>query len=113
MGRQGEPVSRLYAGGFVDDSPGGGKGRELIKEAVTGFHKAAHDLKFEIEDVFATEDKVVIRYTGKRNTGRGLTAQFRRTAKPLNFEALRFSLSKTARSKQSGRNTTGWGCFGR
>jgi steroid delta-isomerase-like uncharacterized protein len=57
-------VDQLYADDFVDDSPGGGKGRELIKEAVTGFHKAAPDLKFEIEDVFATEDKVVIRYTG-------------------------------------------------
>ena len=56
-------VDQLYTGDFVDDSPGGGKGRELIKEAVTDFHKACPDLHIEIEDVFATEDKVVIRFT--------------------------------------------------
>jgi steroid delta-isomerase-like uncharacterized protein len=57
-------VDQLYAEDFVDDSPGGGKGRELIKEAVTEFHRAMPDLRIEIEDVFAAEDKVVIRYTG-------------------------------------------------
>jgi hypothetical protein len=41
-GKQGcELVDQLYADKFVDDSPGGGKGRELIKEAVAGFHKGA------------------------------------------------------------------------
>jgi len=58
-----ELVDQLYASNFVDDSPGGGKGRELIKEAVTDFHKACPDLKMEIEDVFASGDKVVLRYT--------------------------------------------------
>jgi steroid delta-isomerase-like uncharacterized protein len=56
-------VDRLYADDFVDDSPGGGKGRELIKEAVTGFHRAFPDLRIEIEDAFAVDDKVVLRYT--------------------------------------------------
>lgn len=57
-------VDQLYADDFVDDSPGGGNGRELIKAAIAEFHKACPDLRMEIEDVFATEDKVVIRYTG-------------------------------------------------
>ena len=56
-------VDELYADDFVDDSPGGGKGRDLIKEAVTGFHKAFHDLRIEIEDAFSVDDKVVLRYT--------------------------------------------------
>jgi steroid delta-isomerase-like uncharacterized protein len=56
-------VDDLYADDFVDDSPGGGKGRDLIKKAVSDFHRAMPDLAIEIEDVFATEDKVVLRYT--------------------------------------------------
>jgi hypothetical protein len=32
-------VDRLYADDFVDDSPGGGRGRDLIKKAVAGFHR--------------------------------------------------------------------------
>jgi len=58
-------VGELYAEDFVDDSPGGGTGRELIKQAVTEFHRAMPDLHIEFEDVFATEDKVVIRYTAR------------------------------------------------
>jgi steroid delta-isomerase-like uncharacterized protein len=83
-----ELVDQLYADDFVDDSPGGGKGRELIKEAVAGFHKAMPDLRIEFEDVFAAGDKVVLRYTargtqtgpydeipptGKKVTVRGIT----------------------------------------
>ena len=56
-------VDQLYTDDFVDDSPGGGKGRGLIKEAVAGFHKAFPDLRIEIEDAFAVDDKVVLRYT--------------------------------------------------
>jgi len=81
-------VDQLYADDFVDDSPGGGKGRELIKEAVTGFHQAFPDLHIEIEDAFSAGDKVVIRYvaqgtqtgsfngipsTGKSGKVRGIT----------------------------------------
>lgn len=81
-------VDELYADDFVDDSPGGGKGRELIKQAVSGFHVAFPDLRIEIEDIFAVSDKVVIRYvahgtqtgpfdeippTGKTGTVRGIT----------------------------------------
>ncbi|SRR6266446_2544201 len=60
-----ELVDQLYADDFVDDSPGGGKGRELIKEAVAGFHKAMPDLRIEFEDVFAAGDRVVLRYTAR------------------------------------------------
>ena len=56
-------VDQLYTDDFVDDSPDGGKGRDLIKEAVTGFHKAFPDLRIDIEDSFAVDDKVVLRYT--------------------------------------------------
>jgi steroid delta-isomerase-like uncharacterized protein len=81
-------VDELYIDDFVDDSPGGGKGRDLIKEAVADFHKAFPDLSIDIEDVFAVDDNVVVRYsahgtqtgpygqippTGKVVTVRGIT----------------------------------------
>ena len=56
-------IDQLYSNDFVDDSPGGGKGRDLIKEAVAEFHKALPDLRIDIEDTFAVDDKVVLRYT--------------------------------------------------
>ncbi|HKV39471.1 MAG TPA: ester cyclase [Blastocatellia bacterium] len=58
-------VDELYAPDFVDDSPGGGKGPELIKEAVAMFHRAAPDFHVDIEDAFAAGDKVTLRYTGR------------------------------------------------
>jgi len=57
-------VDQLYTDDFVDDSPGGGTGRDLIKEAVKEFHTACPDLRMGIEDVFATQEKVVIRFVG-------------------------------------------------
>jgi steroid delta-isomerase-like uncharacterized protein len=75
-------VDQLYADDFVDDSPGGGKGRQLIKEAVAVFHQACPDLRMEIEDVFATEDKVVIRYTG-RGTQTGAFGEIPATGKAI------------------------------
>ena len=56
-------VDQLYADDFVDDSPGGGRGRDLIKGAVAAFHRAFPDLRIDIEDAFAVDDKVVLRYT--------------------------------------------------
>src|SRR5258706_5691370 len=75
-------VDQLYADDFVDDSPGGGNGRGLIKEAVAAFHKACPDLKIEIEDAFATETKVVIRYTG-RGTQTGPLGEIPPTGKAI------------------------------
>jgi steroid delta-isomerase-like uncharacterized protein len=55
-------VDELYTDDFVDDSPGGGKGRDRIKEAVAEFHKTFPDLRIDMEDAFAIDDKVVLRY---------------------------------------------------
>jgi steroid delta-isomerase-like uncharacterized protein len=77
-----ELVNQLYSDDFIDDSPGGGKGRELIKGAVMGFHAACPDLQMEIEDVFATQDKVVIRYIG-RGTQTGAYGEIPATGKPI------------------------------
>jgi steroid delta-isomerase-like uncharacterized protein len=65
-----ELVDELYAEDFVDDSPGGGHGRGLIRQAVTEFHRAFPDLRIDIEDAFASGDRVVLRYTARgRHTG--------------------------------------------
>ena len=60
-----ELVDQLYTADFEDDSPGGGKGRDLIKQAVKEFHAAVPNLRIEIEDVFSVGDKAVIRYVGR------------------------------------------------
>lgn len=91
-------VDQLYADDFVDDSPGGGKGRELIKEAVMGFHKAAPDLKFEIEDVFATEDKVVIRYV-VRGTQTGAYGEIPPSGKPIQVRGITILLIENGKIK--------------
>jgi steroid delta-isomerase-like uncharacterized protein len=75
-------VDQLYAEDFVDDSPGGGKGRDLIKEAVLDFHKAIPNLHIDIEDAFATDDKVVIRYVG-RGTQTGAYGEIPATGKAV------------------------------
>lgn len=82
-----ELVDQLYADDFVDDSPGGGKGRELIKQAVKDFHQACPDLKMEIEDVFAVEDKVVIRYIG-HGTQTGAYGEIPPTGKTINVRGI-------------------------
>jgi steroid delta-isomerase-like uncharacterized protein len=75
-------VDQLYSEDFVDDSPGGGKGRELIKDAVTAFHKAIPDLRIDIEDAFAVNDKVVLRYTA-RGTQTGPYSDSPASGKPV------------------------------
>lgn len=80
-------VDQLYADDFVDDSPGGGSGRALIKEAVTDFHKACPDLHIEVEDVFATNDKVVVRYTG-HGTQTGVFGEIPPTGKTIKVRGL-------------------------
>src|SRR5260370_42032278 len=52
-----ELVDQLYADDFVDDSPGGGKGRELIKEAVARFHKQPARPRVEVGSVFPPGDR--------------------------------------------------------
>lgn len=80
-------VDELYAEDFVDDSPGGGKGRALVKTAVTDFRTAIPDLHFEFEDVFATEDKVVIRYAVD-GTQTGPFGQYLPTGKPVHVRGI-------------------------
>src|SRR5260370_34416435 len=58
-----ELVDQLYADDFVDDSPGGGKGRELIKEAGAGFAKARAGLGYGVEGVFVGADEMDLRCT--------------------------------------------------
>jgi steroid delta-isomerase-like uncharacterized protein len=91
-------VDQLYADDFVDDSPGGGKGRELIKEAVAVFHQACPDLRMEIEDVFATEDKVVIRYTG-RGTQTGPFGEIPPTGKAILVRGITILLIENGKIK--------------
>ena len=81
-------VDRLYADDFIDDSPGGGRGRALIKEAVAAFHQAVPDLRFEIEDVFTSADnKVVIRYAAV-GTQTGPYAQIPPTGKSIRVRGI-------------------------
>jgi len=91
-----ELVNELYADDFVDDSLGGGKGRALIEEAVQEFHKAAPDLRIEIEDTFAKGDKAVIRYTA-HGTQTGAMWEFPQPERALSYGALQFSEYPTAR----------------
>jgi steroid delta-isomerase-like uncharacterized protein len=91
-------VDQIYADDFVDDSPGGGKGRELIKEAVAAFHQACSDLRMEIEDVFATQDKVVIRYIG-RGTQTGALGNIPPTGKAIAVRGITVFLIENGKIK--------------
>lgn len=91
-------VDQLYADDFVDDSPGGGKGRDLIKQAVALFHHACPDLRIEIEDVFATQDKVVIRYSG-RGTQTGAFGEIPPTGKTIVVRGLTVFLIENGKIK--------------
>jgi len=93
-----ELIDQLYAEDFVDDSPGGGRGRELIKAAIKEFHKTCPDLRMEIEDVFATDDKVVIRYTG-HGTQTGAYGEIPATGKAVNVRGITVFLIKDGKIK--------------
>ena len=97
-----ELVDKLYADDFVDDSPGGGKGRALIKEAVAGFHQAVPDLHFEIEDVFtSTDNRAVIRYVAA-GTQTGAYGQIPPTGKAIRVRGI------TIFQIENGRIKTEW-----
>ena len=53
-----------------DPFPGQGNGRADLKARVTGLHKAFNPLRFNVEDVIAEDDKVVVRWTNS-GTDRG------------------------------------------
>ena len=65
-------IEELIAPSYVlhDPTRPGLKGREGIRESITGFRAAFPDLHFTLEDQLAEGDQVVIRYT-VRGTHRG------------------------------------------
>lgn len=80
-------INELFASDFVDDSPGGGKGRDFVKSAVTDFRTAFPDLHFDLEDVFAAEDKVAVRYLAT-GTQTGPFGQFLPSGKPVRVRGI-------------------------
>jgi steroid delta-isomerase-like uncharacterized protein len=80
-------INELFADDFVDDSPGGGKGRDFVKSAVTDFRNAFPDLHFDLEEVFAVEDKVVVRYLAT-GTQTGPFGQFLPSGRPIRVQAI-------------------------
>jgi steroid delta-isomerase-like uncharacterized protein len=75
-------INEMFADDFVDDSPGGGRGRAFVKSAVTDFRTAFPDLHFELEDIFAADNKVVVRYAAS-GTQTGPFGQFLPSGKPV------------------------------
>ena len=58
-----ELIDELCADGYVDHDPiMGDHGRESVKDTVAGYRKAFPDLKMTVEDSFAADDRVVIRW---------------------------------------------------
>jgi steroid delta-isomerase-like uncharacterized protein len=80
-------INELFADNFVDDSPGGGKGRDFVKSAVTDFRSAFPDLHFDVEAVFAADDKVVVRYLAT-GTQTGPFGQFLASGRPVRVRGI-------------------------
>jgi len=80
-------INELFADDFVDDSPGGGRGHAFVKSSVTDFRTAFPDLHFELEDIFAANDKVVVRYATS-GTQRGPLGQFLPSGKPVHVRGI-------------------------
>ena len=58
-----ELIDELCVDGYVDHDPIlGDHGRESVKDTVAGYREAFPDLTFTVEDAFATDDKVVVRW---------------------------------------------------
>lgn len=59
-------IDEICAEGFVGHDPlAGTQDRETAKQTMAGYRKAFPDLTFEVNDAFAHDDKVVIRWTGQ------------------------------------------------
>lgn len=63
--RKVDVLDQIAAEDYVehDPFPGQGNGRADLKARVAGFHKAFNPLRFNVEDVIAEGDKVVVRWT--------------------------------------------------
>jgi steroid delta-isomerase-like uncharacterized protein len=60
-----ELLDELCADGFVGHDPiAGDQDVEGVKQSISGYRDAFPDLTFTIDDIFAAEDKVVMRWTG-------------------------------------------------
>jgi steroid delta-isomerase-like uncharacterized protein len=60
-----ELLDELCADGFVSHDPiQGDQDLEGVKQSISGYRDAFPDLTFTIDDIFAAEDKVVMRWTG-------------------------------------------------
>jgi steroid delta-isomerase-like uncharacterized protein len=60
-----ELLDELCADGFVSHDPiAGDQDIEGVKQSFSGYREAFPDLTFTIDDIFAADDKVVMRWTG-------------------------------------------------
>jgi steroid delta-isomerase-like uncharacterized protein len=61
-----EILDEVCAADFVDHDPiQGDQDAESVKQRITEYKAAFPDLEFTIEDAFAAEDKVVLRWSGQ------------------------------------------------
>jgi steroid delta-isomerase-like uncharacterized protein len=58
-------IDEVCADGYVDHDPlMGDQDADGVKRTIAGYREAFPDLSFEIEDAFAADDKVVMRWSG-------------------------------------------------
>jgi steroid delta-isomerase-like uncharacterized protein len=58
-------IDEVCADSYVDHDPLlGDQDRDAAKQSIATYREAFPDLHFEIDDIFAADDKVVIRWTG-------------------------------------------------
>ena len=61
-----EILDDICAADFTDHDPiQGDRGLDGVKETITGYREAFPDLSFTVDDIFASGDKVVIRWTAQ------------------------------------------------
>jgi steroid delta-isomerase-like uncharacterized protein len=60
-----ELLDELCADGFISHDPiAGDQDVEGVKQSISGYREAFPDLSFTIDEIFAADDKVVMRWTG-------------------------------------------------
>ena len=71
-----ELIDELCVEGYVDHDPiVGDHGRESVKDTVAGYRAAFPDLKMTVEDAFAADDKVVVRWKAEGTFENGFMGQ--------------------------------------
>jgi steroid delta-isomerase-like uncharacterized protein len=56
-------IDELVSPGAIDHDPMGDRDVDGVKEAIQGYRAAFPDLTITIDDIFAVDDKVVVRWT--------------------------------------------------